>query len=155
MSKLTLAESLKRLVMFRENPETRPQYSTWEDVKVLLYGSENSMWYEQSTPQGMESDVSVYLQEAVDINQVEINTKGQWRTFSKLGLGFSRGGEIVHTDYACVPVFDQSGNPIIDQGAELIISIHLPVHEEYVNKDKALADIYSNLVQAVLNGQIR
>ena len=155
LSTMTLAEALKRLVMFRENPETRLQYSTWEDMKVLFYGAQNSIWYDQSTPQGMESDTAVYMQNAVDINALDVNTKGQWRIFSKLGLGFSRGGEIVHTDYACLPVFDSNGYPIMDQGAELIISIHLPVHEQYAEGDQKLADIYQTIVQGVLNGDIR
>ena len=155
LSTFTLAESLKRLVMYRENPETQLEYSTWEDVQILLYGAQESLWYDQRTPQGMESDVSVYLQQAVDIEQIENNTQGQWRIFSKLGLGFSRGGEIVHTDYACLPVFDQSGQPIVDQGVEMIISIHLPVHKQYVQGDRILADIYSGIIGALSRGELR
>ena len=155
LSTFTLAEALKRLVMYRENPETRLEYSTWEDVKVLLYGAQSSLWYDQKTPQGMESDVSVYMQQAVDIDQIEQNTRGQWRIFSKLGLGFSRGGEIVHTDYACLPIFDDMGQPAIDQGVEMVLSIHLPAHKDYHGADQELAQIYKVLMQGVLSGQIK
>ena len=155
LSTFTLAEALKRLVMYRENPETQLEYSTWDDVKVLLYGASDSLWYDEKTPQGMESDVSIYMQQAVDIDQVEQNTQGQWRIFSKLGLGSSRGGEFVHTDYACLPVFDDEGNPVVDQGLEMVISIHLPADHHYAGADQKLAEIYQNLVQSVLTGQLR
>ena len=46
-STFTLAEALKRLVVYRENPETWFEYSTWEDIKVLLYGAQSSLSYEQ------------------------------------------------------------------------------------------------------------
>ena len=83
------------------------------------------------------------------------NSRVPDRIFSKLGLGFSRGGEIVHTDYACLPVFDESGQPVVDQGVEMVISIHLPAHKDYVNADQQLAEIYKTLIQGVLSGQIR
>jgi hypothetical protein len=155
LSTFTLAESLKRLVMYRENPETQLEYSTWDDIKVLLYGAQESIWYDQRTPQGMEGDVSVYLQQAVDLDQIEENTQGQWRIFSKLGLGFSRGGEIVHTDYACLPLFDQEGQPVVNQGVEMILSIHLPLHDQYAQGDQILADLYTQIVQAVLKGDLK
>ena len=124
LSTLTLAEALKRVVMYRENPETHLEFSTWEDMKVLLYGAEESIWYDKQTPQGMESDISIYMQKALDIHAVEAADQGQWRIFSKLGLGFSRGGEIVHTDYACFPSF-VDGESQVDRGVELVVSIHV------------------------------
>ena len=155
LSTFSLAEALKRVVMYRENPETQLEYSTWEDIQVLLYGASNSIWYDSKTPQGMESDPSVYMQEAVDIDQIEANTQGQWRIFSKLGLGFARGGEIVHTDYACLPVLDPDGEPILDQGVEMVLSIHTPVYDQHAQGDQNLARIYKRLVQGVLSGEIR
>lgn len=155
LSTFTLAEALKRIVMHREDPQTQLDHSTWDDIKVLLYGAQNSIWYDSNTPQGMESDVSIYLQHAVDIKQVDLNTQGQWRIFSKLGLGASRGGEFVHTDYACLPIFDSKGNAIVDQGVELVLSMHLPANGNYGEGDKIFAQTYRNLIQAVLNGDIR
>lgn len=155
LSTHTLAEALKRLVMYREDPTTRLEYSTWDDIKVLLYGSESSKRYDQQTPQGMESDPSVYAQEAVNISMIDDNTQGQWRIFSKLGLGFSRGGEIVHTDYACLPVFNEEGETIVDQGLELVISVHFPTQEDYAGKDQQLAELYKALFQGLLSKQIQ
>ncbi|MAD61452.1 MAG: hypothetical protein CMH49_08085 [Myxococcales bacterium] len=154
LSTLTLAEALKRVVMYRENPETHLEYSTWEDMKVLLYGAEESMWYDKQTPQGMESDTAVYMQNALDIHAMETASQGQWRIFSKLGLGFSRGGEFAHTDYACFPSF-VDGEPQLDQGVELVISLHASANKDYVQGDLRVADIYRKIVQAVWNGEIR
>lgn len=155
LSTFTLAEALKRLVMYREDPAGRLEYSTWDDVKVLLYGASESQMYDEATPQGMEGDISVYMQEAVNINALDELSRGQWRIFSKLGLGFSRGGEIVHTDYACLPVFDEGGEPQVDQGVEVVISIHLPAYEKYAQRDRELAEIYRTLIQGVLSGDIK
>ena len=154
LSTLTLAEALKRVVMYRENPETHLEFSTWEDMKVLLYGAEESIWYDKQTPQGMESDISIYMQKALDIHAVEAASQGQWRIFSKLGLGFSRGGEIVHTDYACFPSF-VDGESQVDRGVELVVSIHVPANKDYIQGDRRLADAYRSIVQAVWNGEIR
>lgn len=155
LSTFTLAEALKRLVMYRENPETRLEFSTWEDIQTLLYGAKNSIWYDDLTPQGMESDTSVYLQEAVDITALDAQTQGQWRIFSKLGLGFTRGGEIVHTDYGCLPALNPEGEPILDRGVEFVISIHLPARENYAGADQQLASLYRDLVAAIQSGAIR
>ena len=155
LSTFTLAEALKRLVMHREDPAGRLEYSTWDDIKVLLYGATESLWYDDKTPQGMESDTAVYVQEAVNIGEVDQQTQGQWRIFSKLGLGFSRGGEFVHTDYACLPVFNDKGEPELDAGAEVVISVHLPANKDYVQGDRRLAGIYRDLIQGVLQGTIR
>ena len=155
LSTFTLAEALKRLVFYRENPETHLEFSTWEDIKILLYGAKNSIWYDAFTPQGMESDISIYMQSAVDIHEIERQSQGQWRIFSKLGLGFSRGGEIVHTDYACFPDFDHNGESRVNQGVELIISLHIPTNKDYIRGDRKLADIYRSIVQAVWHGDIR
>lgn len=155
LSTFTLAEALKRLVMYREDPETHLEFSTWEDVKVLLYGAQNSIWYDHQTPQGMESDPSIYVQEAVDINAIEQSTEGAWRIFSKLGLGSSRGGELVHTDYACLPVFTESGEIAVDEGVEMVISVHYPLNDDYHGGDRELAKLYKNLIEKIQSGQIR
>ena len=155
LSTFTLAEALKRVVMYRENPQTNLEFSTWEDMQVLLYGAQNSQMYDAQTPQGMEGDISVYLQSAVDINAINQNTQGQWRIFSKLGFGYSRGGEVVHTDYGCFPNANENGEIQDNQGVELVISLHQPMNENYVKGDRKVADIYRNIVQAVWRGDLR
>jgi hypothetical protein len=55
---------------------------------------------------GMTADTSVYLQSALNISDVELQSKGNWRIFSKLGAGFSSSrlvGEITNNAYACLP----------------------------------------------------
>jgi hypothetical protein len=155
LSTLTLAEALKRVVLYRENPATNLELSNWTDIKVLLYGAQRSIWYDELTPQGMEGDISIYMQESVDIHELERKTQGQWRIFSKLGLGFSRGGELVHTDYACFPSFDDNGEPQVNQGVEMVISMHIPANQDYITGDRKLANIYQQIVQAVWRGDIR
>lgn len=154
LSTLSLAEALKRVVMYRENPETHLEFSTWDDMKVLLYGAKESIWYDQQTPQGMEGDISIYMQNALDIHALEAASQGQWRIFAKLGLGYSRGGELVHTDYACLPSFE-NGEAQLNQGVELVISMHVPAKGSYVQGDQRLAEAYRKIVQAVWQGEIR
>ncbi len=155
LSPLTMAEFLKRLVMHREDEATRMEDLQWADLRVLFYGAEDSIWYSPEQPQGMESDTAIYVQQALDPDALETQSQGQWRIFSKLGYGGSRGGELTHNAYACLPVLDALGEPILDVGHELVLSVHLSAHDDHRGADQRLATIYRTLLRAVLAGQIK
>jgi len=130
LSTLTMAEFLKRLVLHREDASTRLPGLQWEDLKVLFYGPTVSKWSPlpgdngfapPSGWGGMSADTGIYLQSAVDIQAVESQSQGQWRIFSKLGYGQSG---LVENGYACIPVLDASGAPVVGRGLELAISTH-------------------------------
>jgi len=155
LSPLTMAEFLKRLVMHREDEATRMADLHWDDLRVLFYGAEESIWYAGDQPQGMESDTAIYVQQALDPDALEAQSQGQWRIFSKLGYGGSRGGELAHNAYACLPVLDAGGEPVPDVGKELVLSVHLSAHDAPSAADQRLATIYRTLLRAVQSGQIK
>ena len=53
---------------------------------VVRYGSETSALFPSTSWGGMSADTAIYVQSALDINTVEIESDGQWRIFSKLGF---------------------------------------------------------------------
>jgi hypothetical protein len=128
LSTFTLAESLKRLVMHREDEATRLAGLEWADVRTLLYGADASRLYGAASPQGMEADTAIYLQQSFDVGAMDARSGGKWRIFSKLGHGTSRGGEFVHVGYACLPELNAAGTPVLDHGKELIIATFLNAH---------------------------
>jgi hypothetical protein len=155
LSTLTMAEFLKRLVFHREDASTRLPGVQWMDLEVLFYGAKDSIWYRESDPQGMEADTAIYVQQALDIDAVEASSAGQWRIFSKLGYGGSRGGEFVHNAYACLPELDDGGAPLIDQGLEFIVSVHLSANGRHADADRRLAELYRDLIHGLSTGEIR
>ena len=155
LSTFTLAEFLKRLVMHREDAATRLPGIQWADVRTLLYGAEHSRLYDANDPQGMEADTAIYLQQAFDVRAMEERTRGQWRVFSKLGHGQSRGGEFVHVGYACLPKLDDAGKPVPEAGKELFLATHLSAGGRLAEGDSRLASIYRTIVGRVLDGQLK
>ena len=127
----------------------------WSDVQTLLYGSTASVLFESEQPQGMESDPSVYLQNAVDITSFESAAQGQWRIFSKLGFGYSRGGEFVSAGYGCLPVFDDQGRAELDRGTEFFIVTQLQAHRKYHETDHLIAETYRHVVHGIRSGAIQ
>jgi hypothetical protein len=155
LSTLTMAEFLRRLVLHREDASTRLPGIQWADLRVLLYGAPESRWYGAATPQGMEADTAIYVQQALDLDALEAQSQGRWRVFSKLGFGDARGGELVHNAYACLPAFDAGGAPVPDVGKELVISVHLSAGGDPRGADRRLAEIYRELIWNVQAGRIR
>ena len=123
LSTYTIAEFLKRLVMHRENPRYAMPHLQWPDVQTLLYGSANSVLFEDEQPQGMESDPTVYLQNAIDTAAIERAAQGQWRIFSKLGFGYSRGGEFVNAGMHVSRSLDEQGQPTLNLGESFLLSV--------------------------------
>ncbi len=155
LSTYTIAEFLKRLVMHRENPEFAMPYLQWSDVEVLLYGASNSMLFQNGQPQGMESDPTIYLQQALDINAIDSETAGRWRIFSKLGFGYARGGEFVNAGYGCFPVFDDKNRAIPDRGIEFFIVTQLNAQRAHRETDRLIAETYRQIIGDIRSGNIR
>ena len=67
----------------------------WDDSKSILYGSENSkMFYNEESGGklqfgGMSQSTDVFQQLAENMWKVNLESKGRWRIFSKLGFGYT------------------------------------------------------------------
>lgn len=148
LSTLTLAETLKRLVMHREDPTTRLPGGQWSDLQVLLYGSESA----SSEWGGMSRDLSLYLQSTA-MDYLTERSRGQWRTVSKMGLG---DGELVSVGYACFPALDDRGRILPDWGREFVIAAQLETGgSSWSERDRLLAQYHSQIIQAIIKGQIQ
>lgn len=161
LSPLVAAELLRRIVMFKDIPESnRWPDVTYDDVITLLYGAEKSLLFPQGlTWGGMSTDIAIFAQTAVDINKVEADAQGRWRIFSKLGAGWSSDrnvGEIVSNSYASFPVLDVQGRPIPDAGVEFIISCRGSVAGDttLVKVEEAVKDTMHSIIKAVYEGHL-
>jgi len=155
LSTFTIAEFLKRLVMHREDPQFGMPDLDWDDIKVLLYGAAKSRRYDRDTPQGMESDTAIYLEAGLDMAKIEAQSNGQWRIFSKLGFGTSRGGEFVNAGYACLPVLGDDGAPKPNWGKEFFLVTQLSGEGDFPKTDARLAEVYGQLVRGIMSGEIK
>lgn len=147
-----MAEMLRRMVMHRRVlKENRWPSLTWNSVKDILYGANQSLLFPSSVKYGgMSADTaSMFVQSALDIEQIDRNSKGRWRLYSKLGDGPHAGlSDIQLNAYACLPnLNDQS------ESREFVLSARgaWPTQQQTdTNLQKAIAGI----VQAVMDGSI-
>lgn len=150
LSAFTMAEVVKRLVLHREEASQRLPGIQWQDLRVLLYGAENSAKYAWG---GMTADTAIYLQAAHDMDYIEARSHGQWTTFSKLGLG--SGGQFLDVGYACYPVLDPDGNAYPGWGREFVIAAHLPTGgATWRERDRLLATYYRKIVLRIVDGRL-
>lgn len=151
LSMYTLAEALKRLVLHREEPSQRLPGIQWKDLRILLYGAENSKKY--GSWGGMTADTAIYLQSGHDIAYLHARSQGHWRIFSKLGLGTK--GQFVHMGYACLPVLDPTGKSVPGWGREFVIAAHLPTGgASWKERDRLLAKAYRTIMIGLINGSL-
>lgn len=151
LSSFTTAEALKRLVLHREEANQRLPGIQWKDLRVLFYGAEGSAKYGPFG--GMSADTSIYLQSGHDIDYLEKRSHGQWRIFSKLGLGTQ--GQFASVGYACLPVLDDQGMPVPGWGREVVISAHLALGgASWKERDRLLATHYRAIVKKVVDGSL-
>ncbi len=151
LSSFTAAEALKRLVLHREEPSQRLPGIQWADLRVLLYGAENSTKY--GPWGGMTADTAAYLHVSHDMDYIEERSHGTWRTFSKLGLG--SGGQFVHVGYACFSVLDPNEQPVTDWGREFVIAAHLPTGgATWRERDRLMAATYRAIVTRIVDGRL-
>ena len=89
-SAFTAAEMTRRLVLHSDvREEHRFPNLTLDDVLQVLYGAEQSELFPGLEWGGMTADTAIFVQGGLNISEVEVRSKGQWRIFSKLGAGYS------------------------------------------------------------------
>jgi hypothetical protein len=151
LSSFTLAEALKRIVLFREEPAQRLEGLAWKDVEALLYGAEGSEKY--GAWGGMSLDKAVYLQSGHDMDYLEERSRGRWRIFSKLGNGSD--GQLVNVAYGCFPVLDPDDEPVPGWGRELVIGAQLAgVTATWAERDRLLATAFRAILVRVVDGRL-
>ncbi|MBK8252685.1 MAG: hypothetical protein IPK82_08460 [Polyangiaceae bacterium] len=151
LSSHTMAEAVKRLVLHREEADQRLPGIQWKDIRVLLFGAEDSTKYGQWG--GMTQDTAIYLQTGHDIDYIEKRSHGQWNIFSKLGFGSQ--GQFLDIGYACFPVLDDQDNPVPGWGREFVIAAHLPTGgNTWKERDRLLAKAYRAIVTRIVDGSL-
>lgn len=144
LSAHTEAEFLKRLVAWDDAATRLPDLQK-ADVETLLYGAANSAWYPGQLG-GLHSDITAYVQSALDMEKVEKESQGRWRTFGK--VGFSGDGEFVLVSHTCLPVLDAKGQPVPNKGAEVVIATRaIQNGMSMVDRDQQLGAVYKDLFQ--------
>jgi hypothetical protein len=157
MSTLGMAEFMKRLATHMDVAETRMPGLQRADVERLFYGAGAPVLF-PGQPGGLSADTAVYVQSGLNMAQVQADSRGKWRTFGKLGFGDSSNGttNFVHNSYTCLPVLDAAGNPVVDAGAEFVLSVRLaaPVGTSRAT-DRKLAAAVQAIVSRIADGRLR
>ena len=150
-------------------PDTRSvPHLQWEDVQTLLYGApvQGSKYfasqYLNGYAGGMQGGMSSYLHEALGgwrSEQLDQNTRGLWRTFTKIGggPGSAPGANLdyVWTGYACVPSFD-SNNQALENGKEFIVALSVAGTPGRLNPDSddVVLKVVGAVTQEILSGRL-
>jgi hypothetical protein len=162
LSALTMAEWLRRLVLHRNvsTPLRMPSLQ-WPDVQQLLYGDATSQLFGPNlTVGGMSVSSDIMVQLGVNITQVDVDSEGQWRIFSKYGAGYSTSrlvGELLVNSYACFPVV-RDGVPQVDAGGvEFIVSarVSVPGDSHLAVASKQIVAGVGALTAAVYSGALQ
>jgi hypothetical protein len=112
LSTLTITEFLKRLVMHREEPTQALPHAKWSDVQTIIYGADSKMtrYFKDRDIAGMAGGPSTYIHAAAGAwksNDLETLTRGNWRTFTKIGWGpgpeTDPENDFVWHGYGCIP----------------------------------------------------
>lgn len=157
LSTRTLAEALKRLVLFKELPSARLPGLTPVDYETLLYGAKVSKRFGNG-PGGMAAGESAALYNAfggkVWLNR---NTRGSWQILQKNGWGEgSRNNgrlELRSTSYVCLPIYSDAG--LLPQSQEFILSIGVQSLNNSVQADQVYAGVVRSIVLAMLSGKLK
>ena len=156
MSMLTTSEFLKRIVMHREDANTRLPNVKWGDLQTLFYGApkQHTKWFKDRDLSGMQggaSSVSIQRFGGYNNNKkdgaINSKTQGNWRHFSKIGYG---SNESVYHAYTCVPEYS---NGRVTGGVEFIISARNKGN--FSNKtDSVLHKAVDAIVENIQNGNL-
>jgi hypothetical protein len=149
LSPLTMAELFKHIVLYRDIPVNNRLPLRWIDILNILYGPEKSKLFPVIWG-GLTSDMSIFLQsafESIDFETIKNQSNGKWRIFSKTGAGFTfvrNRTEIIVNGYGSFPVYDSSGEIVVNKGLELIfsgkfwiygdINIYGPILDKFVHQ---------------------
>ena len=107
LTMLAQTELLRRLVQHNIVDEG-VQWPNLEarDLEQILYGADETGLFGSQQWGGMTADTAIYLQNSLNMPEVERLSGGSWRIYSKLGAGYSssrRVGEIITLAYGCFP----------------------------------------------------
>jgi hypothetical protein len=153
LSTFTFAETLKRLVMFREDASTRIPHVKWEDLQTLFYGAQpgQSVYFKDKTFGGMQGGASSFtVQPFGGFGSQKINqdTQGKWRHISKIGYG---NDEALYHAYTCVPKLNAEKQVV--GGVEFILSIRNKGN--FLNKrDPILRQAAVAVTEAIRSGKL-
>ena len=130
-----------------------------EDIKSLVYGAIDSQLFPELQWGGMTADTAIFLQSAVNITQIEGDSQGKWRIFSKLGAGYSTSrlrGEIITTAYACFPVLDSNGNSVPGEGFEFTLTARgsVPNDGTLIQVEQLVFDAVKGAVDALTSNKL-
>ena len=162
ISSLTAAEFYKRMIMIREEPKWAYPNISWIDVQQLLYGSDagnESILFPNLEWGGASTDMSIYIQTGVNISQIEQQSHGNWRIFSKLGGGMPTNKnntyDIAYNGYACFPIISQQNGVEMNQGVEFILSLWYEKNGQLCDVDASADKNVATVVKAIVNGHLR
>jgi hypothetical protein len=93
------------------------------------------------------------------MKDVEEKSKGAWRIFSKLGAGYSSSrnvGEIMNNAYACLPVLNADGDPVLNSGYEFTLSVRGSVALDYslYAAENVVMTAVNETISALLEGRL-
>jgi len=98
-------------------------------------------------------DTAVFVQAALDMTQVDEESNGQWRIYSKRGAGVANlnRGDIVNNAYACIPIAITSYD-----GVEFTLSVRGSISFDIslVKTQGQVRGAVEEVVQAIMKGQI-
>ena len=143
--------------MAREEPEWTYPYIEWTDVKNMLYGAETSVLFPSIGWGGASTDTSIYIQSGLNMTQVENDSDGNWRIFSKLGAGCANSVEcdISYNSYACLPIIE-GGTVKYNAGVEFAISAWYEKDSgDLCITDKYVQQNIGPVVKAIVDGSLQ
>lgn len=156
MSAFSMANWLQRLVLHREDPLHMP-YVQWRDVIPILYGSQPSKLFPGLDWGGMSSSPDTFMQGHQNMTSIDIESRGQWRIFSKVGWGTSDAHTTDNTlnGYACYPQVGAHGELIPNRGVEFVISARVSTPAaSFQSVDKDMRESVAAVIDAIRKGHL-
>jgi hypothetical protein len=147
LSALTMAEFVKRIAMARELPAEAFPNTTWSDSENLLYGAAVSKLFPGLQWGGMTANSLDFLRLGINITDAEARSRGEYRTFTKDGAGYSYirdAMEVTFNGYGCYPSL---ASP--DDGVEYFVSTRVSIPG---NESTALELLAYERMRAAMTG---
>ncbi|CAG5094600.1 Oidioi.mRNA.OKI2018_I69.XSR.g13698.t1.cds [Oikopleura dioica] len=152
---LAQSELLRRLVQHNIVDEG-VQWPNLEarDLEQILYGADETGLFGSQQWGGMTADTAIYLQNSLNMPEVERLSGGSWRIYSKLGAGYSssrRVGEIITLAYGCFPDLLNDR-----ENFEFTVAVRGSVANDsfLFNAEQRVKDAMDRTIQAVWEGRL-
>lgn len=159
LSALSEVELTRRIVLHSDIIETNRYPGVQEeDILNILYGANDSTLFPGLQWGGMSTDTAIFLQSCLNMTQVEQDSQGRWRIFSKLGAGFIREdqADVLDTSYACLPKLNERGAPVEGEGWEFLVTARasIPGDPSLEKAEQAVLMGFKGAVGALLEGKL-